>query len=213
MAFETERINRVMDLEAVHRMIAAELDESAQVKLRLKEHVQAIGDIAAAMVETLRRGGKIVIFGNGGSAADSQHIVAELVGKFQKARKALPAIALTVNTSILTAIGNDFDFEEIFARQVEGLVNSGDLVVAISTGGYSETAGKYSKNVVRGIEEARKKRAKTAGLLGKGGGLLAKMVDLPLVIPSDDTQRIQEAHITVGHILCGLVEKELFPPA
>ncbi len=210
MAFGLERESK-MDLEATRQMVTRELEESAQVKLSLKEHAQIIGEIASAMAQTLRKGGKIVMFGNGGSASDSQHIVAELMGKFQKARKALPAIALTVNTSILTAIGNDFDFEEIFARQVEGLVNASDLVIGISTGGYSETAGKYSKNVVRGIEEAKNKGAKTVGLLGKGGGLLAKMVDIALVVSSNNTQRIQEAHITVGHILCGLVEQELFP--
>jgi D-sedoheptulose 7-phosphate isomerase len=193
----------------MRELITSELEESAQTKLRLKDYVEAISSIACAMIDTLANGGKIVMFGNGGSAADAQHIVAELVGQFQQARRGLPAIALTVNPSVLTAIGNDFSFEEVFARQVEALVNAEDLVFGISTGGYSETAGRFSKNVVRGIEEAKKKGAKTVGLLGKGGGLLAKMVDLPLVIPSQNTQRIQEAHITVGHILCSLVERGL----
>ena len=186
-----------------------ELDESAQTKLKLKDHWATIVKIAEACVETLEQGGKIYFFGNGGSAADSQHLAAEFVGRFQKSRPGLPAIALTVNTSVLTAVGNDFSFEEIFARQVEALVTSNDLVIGISTGGYSEAAGKFSKNVVRGIEEAKKKGAKTVCLLGKGGGLLAKMADLPLVVPSQNTQRIQEAHITIGHILCSLVEKGL----
>jgi D-sedoheptulose 7-phosphate isomerase len=195
--------------EEMKDLITRELNESAETKLKLKDHAEIICQIAAAIVDTLTKGGKIVMFGNGGSAADAQHIVAELVGKFQQARKGLPAIALTVNTSILTAIGNDFSFEEIFARQVEALVTADDLVVGISTGGYSEVAGNFSKNVVRGIEEAQKIGAKTVGLLGKSGGKLATMVDYPLVVPSNNTQRIQEAHITVGHILCSLVDRAL----
>ena len=190
-------------------VIVRELEESALTKTLLKDHAHIIAEIGSAMLATLRNGGKIVMFGNGGSAADAQHIVAELVGKFQHARKGLPAIALKVNSSILTAIGNDFAFEEIFARQVEALVTEKDLVVGISTGGYSEAAGQFSKNVVRGIEEAKRIGAKTIGLLGKGGGLMAKMVDLALVVPSDNTQRIQEAHITIGHILCSLVDSGL----
>ena len=194
---------------AMEAIILNELEESAQTKLKLKDHVEPIAKIALAMIDVLKRGGKIYFFGNGGSAADAQHLSAELVGQFQKVRPGLPAIALTVNTSILTAVGNDFAFEEIFARQVEALVTSNDLVIGISTGGYSEAAGRFSKNVVRGIEEAKKKGAKTVCLLGKGGGLLAKIADLALVVPSNNTQRIQEAHITVGHILCTLIEKAL----
>ena len=198
-----------LETPVMSESIVAELEESAQTKIKLKEYTEIIGKIALAMIESLKKGGKIVMFGNGGSAADAQHLVAELVGQFQKVRKGLPAIALTVNTSVLTAIGNDFAFEEIFARQVESLVTANDLVVGISTGGYSEQAGKFSKNVVRGIEEAKKIGATTVGFLGKSGGLLATLVDLPLVIPSHNTQRIQEAHITVGHILCTLIEKGL----
>ncbi|MBI4596892.1 MAG: SIS domain-containing protein [Candidatus Omnitrophica bacterium] len=190
-------------------LIASELEDSAQTKIKLKEHAEAINAIAAAMVKALRRGGKIVFFGNGGSAADAQHLAAEFVGQFHDVRPGLPAMSLTVNTSVLTAIGNDFSFEEIFSRQVEALVTADDVAVAISTGGYSPLAGKFSKNVVRGVEEAKKKGATTVGLLGKSGGLLATMVDLPLVVPSQNTQRIQEAHITIGHILCTLTEKGL----
>lgn len=198
-------------LTQLREMVISELEEAAETPVRLKDHVETILRIAQAMVETLANGGKIVMFGNGGSAADAQHIVAELIGKFQRSRPGLPAIALTVNTSVLTAIGNDFAFEEIFARQVEALVTSRDLVIGISTGGYSEASGNFSKNVVRGIEEAKKKGARTVGLLGKGGGLLARMVEIPLVIPSHNTQRIQEAHITVGHIVCSLVDRVLPP--
>lgn len=196
----------------MHDIIARELDDSATTKMKLKEHLEPIVKIAEAMIQTVKGGGKIVLFGNGGSAADAQHIAAELVGKFQQVRKGLPALALTVNTSILTAVGNDFSFDEVFARQVEALVTPNDLVIGISTGGFSKDAGGFSKNVVRGIEAAKTKGAKTAGLLGKGGGELAKMVDLPLIIPSNNTQRIQEAHITVGHILCTLVEQAILQP-
>jgi D-sedoheptulose 7-phosphate isomerase len=196
--------------QSILNLIGSELDESASTKIKLKSCAEPIAKIGEAIIETLKREGKIFLFGNGGSAADAQHIAAEFVGQFQQVRKGLPAIALTVNNSVLTAVGNDFSFEEIFARQVEALVTSNDLVIGISTGGYAETAGKFSKNVVRGIEEAKKKGAKTVGLLGKGGGLLAKMVDIPLVVPSYNTQRIQEAHITVGHIVCSLVERGLY---
>ena len=150
-------------------------------------------------------GGKLILFGNGGSAADAQHLAAEFVGQFHHVRKGLPALALTVNTSVLTAVSNDFSYEDVFARQVEALVTAKDVVIGISTGG-------SSANVVRGIERAQQQGAKTIGLLGKSGGLLAKMVDLPLVVPSNSTQRIQEAHITVGHILCTLVEHALCGP-
>ena len=195
------------DTAELTRLVLIEIEESVRVKEGLKGQTEMILKIAQAMIETLRRGGRIYFFGNGGSAADAQHLSAELVGQFQSVRAGLPAMALTVNTSVLTAVGNDFDFQEIFARQVEALVTGRDLVIGISTGGYNEVKGKFSKNVVRGIEEARKKGAKTVCLLGKGGGLLAKIADLPLVVASHNTQRIQEAHITIGHILCGLVDK------
>ena len=199
----------VVEAPAMRELIISELEDSAQTKIKLKDHAEMIAQIAQAIIDSLKRGGKVVAFGNGGSAADAQHIVAELVGQFHDVRKGLPAVALTVNPSVLTAIGNDFSFEEVFARQVEALVTKDDVVIGISTGGYSEAAGKFSKNVVRGIEEAKKKGAATIGLLGKTGGLLATMVDFPLVVPSHNTQRIQEAHITVGHIVCSLVEKGL----
>ena len=190
-------------LATVTELITNELEESAQTKVRLKELAGSIAEIADAIVEALRRGGKIVFFGNGGSAADAQHLAAEFVGQFHHVRKGLPALALSVNTSALTAISNDFSYEEVFARQVEALVGEKDLVVGISTGG-------NSPNVVRGIEQAKQQGATTVGLLGKGGGQLARLVDLALVIPSNSTQRIQEAHITVGHILCTLMERALF---
>lgn len=192
---------------SMKEIILRELEESAQTKIKLKDFTEIIIKIAQTMGDTLKQGGKIYFFGNGGSAADAQHLAAELVGQFQRVRPGLPAIALTVNPSVLTAVGNDFDFQEIFARQVEALVTEKDLVVGISTGGYNEEKGRFSKNVVRGIEEAKKKGAATVCLLGKGGGLLAKLANLSLVVPSQNTQRIQEAHITIGHILCSLIDR------
>lgn len=182
--------------------VIAELEESIAVKERLKDYAEILLSIADDAFETLKDGGKIVFFGNGGSAADAQHLTAEFVGKLQTDRKGMPAIAFTTNTSILTAVSNDWSFEEIFARQVEALVNKGDLVIGISTGG-------NSRNVIRGIEEAHKKGAKTVGLVGKGGGMLAKLAQKSIVVPSNNTQRIQEAHITIGHILCGIIEDQL----
>ena len=196
------------DVDAVATVtdiITGELDESAQVKGKLKESAELIARMAEMIVASFRSGGKLILFGNGGSAADAQHLAAEFVGQFHHVRKGLPALALTVNTSVLTAVSNDFSYEDVFARQVEALVTAKDVVIGISTGG-------SSANVVRGIERAQQQGAKTIGLLGKSGGLLAKMVDLPLVVPSNSTQRIQEAHITVGHILCTLVEHALCGP-
>lgn len=194
MLFLSENASRKMKDRVI-----AELEESIAVKERLKDYAETLLSIANDAFETLKNGGKIVFFGNGGSAADAQHLAAEFVGKLQTDRKGMPAIAFTTNTSILTAVSNDWSFEEIFARQVEALVNEGDLVIGISTGG-------NSKNVIRGIEEAHKKGAKTVGLIGKGGGMLAKLAQKSIVVPSNNTQRIQEAHITIGHILCGIIE-------
>jgi D-sedoheptulose 7-phosphate isomerase len=144
-----------------------------------------------------------LIFGNGGSAADAQHITAELVCKFKRARKPLPAIALTTNLSVVTAIANDIEFSQVFARQVEALATSKDLVIGISTSG-------KSLNVIKGIEAAKKKNAKTVVLTGKNGGKLAQLADLAIIVPSTSTSRVQECHITIGHILCELIEEEIF---
>lgn len=151
---------------------------------------------------SFRSGGKLVVFGNGGSAADSQHFVTELVGRFLDERKSLPAIALTTNSSILTALGNDYGFDKIFERQVEALVNSQDVAVAISTSGNSE-------NVIKAAQAARQKGAKVIALTGDGGGILSENSDVLIDIPSKDTPRIQEMHILTEHIICNLVEKSL----
>ncbi len=145
----------------------------------------------------------MLLCGNGGSAADSQHLAAELMGRFSSARPALPAIALTTDTSLLTAVANDTGYERVFARQVEGLAQPGDVLVVISTSGESE-------NLCAAARTAREKGARIIGFLGKGGGRLAKLVDIPLIIASKSTPRIQECHIAIGHIICGAVEDALF---
>ena len=179
------------------------LKESSNVKLSLINQKDKIIAAANLLIECFKRGNKVLLFGNGGSASDAQHICAELVGRFSIRRRGLPAIALNVDTSVLTAIANDFGFQNVFRRQVEALVEEGDVVVAISTSG-------LSKNILMAVKEARLKGAKTIALTGKGGGKLKDIVDLAIIVPSQSTPRIQEAHITIGHILCELVERKLF---
>lgn len=183
--------------------IAKRLEESILIKQAVaKSKIGEIESIAKLIISAYRRGGKVVLFGNGGSAADAQHIACELVGRFALKRRAFPAIALTTNASTLTAVANDYGYKAVFSRQVEALVKEKDVVVGISTSG-------DSPNVVEAIETAKMKGARTIGLTGGNGGRLAKVADLVLIVPSDSTPRIQEVHITVGHIVCELVEKEL----
>lgn len=151
----------------------------------------------------LRQGNKMLVMGNGGSAADAQHFAAEMVGRFLLERKALPAIALTTDSSILTAVGNDYGFDEVFKRQVEALAVAGDVVIGISTSG-------HSRNVLSALQVARAIGCLTVGLLGRDGGDIGKMVDFNLTVPAMETPHIQEAHLTIIHILCDLVEKQLF---
>jgi D-sedoheptulose 7-phosphate isomerase len=185
-----------------------------EIRTQIRSHQQVMDAIGrelspkiAAVVElladALTNGKKLLVMGNGGSAADAQHFVAELVGRFKMERQGLPAIALTTDTSILTAIGNDYGFEDIFKRQVEALVRPGDVVVGISTSG-------TSKNVYKALLLAGEKECRTIGLLGKDGGTIAEIVDVHMTVPCDDTPRIQEGHITIIHILCDLLEKRLF---
>lgn len=184
---------------AIHQMFR----ESAQVKLRFAEqYAPRIEAVARRMADVLERGGKLLFFGNGGSAADAQHLAAEFVNRFLLDRGALAAAALTTDTSALTSIGNDLGFEHVFSRQVEALARSGDLVVAISTSG-------NSPNVLRGVQAARRLGCATVAMTGGSGGLLADSVDDAFVVPSTDTPRIQETHITLGHALCALVEEIL----
>ena len=180
-------------------------DASAATKRATVEACgEAIAQAAERVIETFRSGGRLWAFGNGGSASDAQHLCAELAGRYVRERPALAAVALTANTSDLTAIGNDYGFEHVFARLVEAHATEGDLVVAISTSG-------NSPNVLAGVEAARDRGVATIGLLGRGGGKVAPRVDVPIVVPSDVTARIQEVHITVAHVLCELVDAELFP--
>ena len=187
-------------------VIAACFEESAAVKRAFAaEALPRLVAAAEMTVETLRRGATLLFFGNGGSAADAQHLAAEFVNRFRLERAPLPALALTTDTSALTAIGNDRDFGEIFARQVEALGRPGDLVFALSTSG-------KSRNVLRGVEAARARGLKTVGLTGGDGGRLAALVDLALVVPSRSAARIQEVHITIGHALCEVVDRAFARP-
>jgi D-sedoheptulose 7-phosphate isomerase len=175
--------------------------ESMDVKQQLLVSAPLIQAIADRLIGVLQNGQKIIVCGNGGSAADAQHMVAELVGRFTARRRAFPAIALTTNSSILTAWSNDYDYETVFARQVEALAQAGDALIGISTSG-------NSPNVLRAIEAAKAGHVHTIGLAGEGGRL-TDMADLCLCVPSRSTPRIQEAHITVIHILCALIEEKL----
>lgn len=188
----------------VRKEIEEQIEESIEVKRRIVEGmVDQIVEAANILAESLRKGGKVILFGNGGSAADAQHIAAELVGRFKMERQALPAIALNTNTSVITAIGNDYDFTLSFSRQVEALVRRDDVAIGISTSG-------GSSNVVFALKRASELGAKTIAFTGGTGGMLASVADLALVVPSNDTPRIQEAHITIGHVLCDLIERMLF---
>jgi D-sedoheptulose 7-phosphate isomerase len=179
------------ELEAHRQTLEAVIDG-------LQHFIYTAGVIAT---ETLEAGHKILLCGNGGSAADAQHIAAELTGRYKIERKGLPAIALTTDTSALTAIGNDYGYEHVFARQVEALAQKGDLLIAISTSGNSQ-------NVLYALEKAKEIGCRTVGLSGKGGGKMSDLCDINIVVPSDDTARIQEMHIMIGHILCQLIDNE-----
>ena len=181
--------------------IRRQLEESARVKQAFSDVlVERILQFAQRCAASLRGGGKVVFFGNGGSAADALHLAAELVVKLHDDRRALAALALPANPSVLTAAGNDYGFEQIISRQIEALVSSQDVVVALSTSG-------NSPNVVRAVEAGRARGAFVVAFTGETGGALASKVDLLLNVPSRDPQRIQEAHITIGHIACSLIEQ------
>lgn len=178
--------------------------ESIQVKEgMMRSSIEQIIEIAKILIDCLRKGGKIILFGNGGSAADSQHIAAEMVGRFRKDRTSLSAIALTVNTSVLTSLSNDYSYEIIFAKQIEALGKQEDVAIGISTSG-------KAKNVNAGIRQAKRMGIKTIAFTGCDGGQLSKTADVSLIVPSNITARIQEAHITVGHIICQIIEEKLF---
>jgi D-sedoheptulose 7-phosphate isomerase len=180
--------------------IRAMFEQSASLKVQFgKENARRIEAFARRTAGVLGRGGKILLCGNGGSAADAQHLAAEFVNRFQRDRRALAAIALTTDTSVLTSIGNDSSFDQIFSRQVEALARPGDLLIAISTSG-------NSPNVLKAVEAARRLGVATVGLCGGSGGALAAAADEAFVVPSRETPRIQEIHITLGHVWCALTE-------
>jgi len=189
-----------MTQSRIRDRIAGSLREGIDVRQRIVDYgLDSITRAAEMAVDCLKNGGKLLLFGNGGSAADAQHIAAEFVCRFSRDRDPLPAIALTTDTSALTAIANDYGFERVFARQVDALCQSGDVVIGISTSG-------RSPNVIAGIEAARARGARTIGLTGGDGGSMVAAVDVSIVIPTDVTARIQECHITVGHLICEVVE-------
>ncbi len=181
--------------------IVKALEDHENVLAAVRDNLVAdIEQVAQCLIDCLGRGHTIFWCGNGGSAADAQHIAAELVGRFERERKALASIALSTDTSILTSVGNDYGFDSIFKRQVEALVRRGDVLVGLSTSG-------NSPNVVRAIEQANGQGATTIGVLGRDGGRIKKLCHLSIVVPAENTARIQEMHGLIGHILCDLIEK------
>lgn len=191
-------------MSAEEDLVRRTLSETIALHERVKQaNLQPVLDAAAAIAESLRGGGKLLLFGNGGSAADAQHVAAELVGRFQRERAALAAIALTADTSVLSSIGNDYAFERVFARQVEALGRQGDVAFGISTSG-------RSPNVLAGLTTARERGLRTLALTGGDGGAIGKAADTHLNVASDSTARVQEVHRTLLHAICDLVERGLF---
>lgn len=188
--------------DEIHKNIRRTIQESANI---IKDSVQLIPEINKAIIVIIRcikNGNKIIIFGNGGSAADAQHIAAEFIGRFKMERKSFPAISLTTDTSVITSIANDYSYKLIFSKQCESLVKQGDVVIGISTSG-------NSKNILEGLKTAKRKKAFAIGLLGKNGGKIKKVVNLAIIVKSSSTPRIQEAHRTIYHIICEEVEIQL----
>ncbi len=183
--------------------IRACIAESIEVKkAALEKNLAAVEKTVGAIMTSFQSGGKVLLCGNGGSAADCQHIAAEFIGRFQKERSALPAIALTTDTSILTSLANDYSFDVVFSRQVEGLGKRGDVLVGITTSG-------NSLNVIKAVEQAKKMGIMTIAMSGRDGGKIAKIADISIVVPSAKTARIQETHIALAHAVCEVVEDEL----
>ena len=189
--------------------IAGQLRETADTLRVMSKDASlhaAIGAVAAACIAALRQGNKILLAGNGGSASDAQHLAGELISRFHYDRPGLPAFSLSTDTSVLTAIGNDYGYENLFARQLEAVGNAGDVFIGISTSG-------RSPNIVKALQVARAKGVLTVGLTGHGGGQMPALCDHCLRVPSDSTPRIQEGHIAIGHTICMLIEQQIFPQA
>ncbi len=188
-------------MSSINEQIIKTITESSNLILNSRDLSEKIEESINEIIKCFKTGNKIIIFGNGGSAADAQHIVAEFIGRFQKERKSLPAISLTTDSSIITSLSNDYSYEIVFSRQCESLVSKGDVVLGISTSG-------NSKNVEEGIKAAKKKGAITIGLLGGDGGIINNVVDISIIVQSTNTARIQEVHRVIYHIICGIVENE-----
>ncbi len=190
----------------MERYIRAQIADSAATKnaiLENQELIDVIVNVAKACVDVYRNGRKTILAGNGGSAADAQHIAAELVGRYGFDRPSIPSLALTTDTSNLTAIGNDYGYDKVFSRQLEGMAQEGDIFIGISTSGNSQ-------NIINAFESARHRGVTTVALVGRDGGKMGAMADYAIIVPSNATPRIQESHILIGHILCDIIEKELF---
>ena len=188
-------------MNSINNQIKKTITESSNLILNSISLSGKIEESINEIIKCFKRENKIIVFGNGGSAADAQHIVAEFIGRFQKERKSLPAISLTTDSSIITSLANDYSYDIVFSRQCESLVSKGDIVIGISTSG-------KSKNVEEGIKTAKKKGAITIGLLGGDGGTIKNMVDISIIVPSTNTARIQEVHRVIYHIICDVVESE-----
>jgi len=189
-------------LNSVNQYIKEIMSESANLIISSENLSEKIEEVVNVMVECLKNKNKIIVFGNGGSAADAQHISSELIGRFQKDRPSLPAIALTTDSSTITSIANDYSYDVVFSRQCESIVSKGDVVIGISTSG-------NSINVKNGITTSKKKNAVTIGLLGNDGGIIKDLVDIAIQVSSKNTARIQEVHRVIYHIICELLEKEM----
>jgi D-sedoheptulose 7-phosphate isomerase len=189
-------------LDSIRNQIERSIDLGRQI-IDNKHLLSNIEDAALRVIDTYRNNHKVLLAGNGGSAADAQHIAAELINRFNLNRPGLPALALTTDTSVLTSVGNDYGFEKIFARQVESIGNQGDIFIGISTSG-------NSANILAALRTCWKQKISTIGLTGSTGGLMKDLCDICIMIPSDETPRIQEMHILTGHIICSVVEEELF---
>jgi D-sedoheptulose 7-phosphate isomerase len=190
----------------VKKYIKDQIKKSYETKQAIYENdelLNKIEEVSKLCVEIYRNSKKTIIAGNGGSAADAQHIAAELVGRYGFDRPSIPSLALTTDTSCLTAIGNDYGYDKVFSRQLEGMGQSGDLFIGISTSG-------NSKNIINAFEAAKQKGITTVALVGRDGGEMAKVADIAIVVPSESTPRIQESHILIGHIICDIIEKEIF---
>lgn len=199
-------MKHVNSVGRLNELVRDRIQRSLEVKRLLlldATYCELVTKAATQIVKTLRTGGKVLFMGNGGSAADAQHLAAEFVGRYLKERRALPALALSVNSSAVTAIGNDYGFDLVFARQIEALGKEGDVVIGISTSGNSQ-------NVIRALEIAKTKAIYSIALTGESGGLMKNIADCTICIPSEETPRIQECHILTGHIICEIVELAIF---